>query len=155
MLGTTLLVSATPEGGFKVILLEGKGKVTLANGKSVTLKGGQLVFVLANGGTFSTVFDINLGKLVAGSSLINGFSHPLPSLPLIQTVIKKQNSALAAGTARDSGDSANGLAGVDPGTYQTAAHAPASGAALEAANPQTAGFVLGQNGIGGRPFVSR
>ena len=155
VLGTTLLVSATPEGGFKVILLEGKGKVTLANGKSVTLKGGQLVFVLANGGTFSTVFDINLGKLVAGSSLINGFSHPLPSLPLIQTVIKKQNSALAAGTARDSGDSANGLAGVDPGTYQTAAHAPASGAALEAANPQTAGFVLGQNGIGGRPFVSR
>ncbi len=36
VLGTTLMVSATTDGGFKVILLEGKGSVTLANGKSVT-----------------------------------------------------------------------------------------------------------------------
>jgi len=144
VLGTTLLVSATPAGGFKVILLEGKGKVTLANGKSVTLKGGQLVFVLAGGATFSTVFDINLGKLVAGSSLINGFTRPLPSLPLIQTVIKKQNSALGGA------GSPNVL---DPSTYQTAAHSPLRGSAFEAANPQTPGFVFGQNGIGGRPFA--
>ena len=49
VLGTTLIVSATTDGGFKVILLEGKGSVTLANGKSVILKAGQMVFVLPNG----------------------------------------------------------------------------------------------------------
>src|SRR5450755_135464 len=67
VLGTTLIVSATTGGGFKVILLEGKGKVTLPNGNSVTLKAGQLVFVLPGGTKFSRVLDINLAKLVAGS----------------------------------------------------------------------------------------
>src|SRR5580658_6703404 len=43
VLGTTLIVSSTPDGGFKVILLEGTGKVTMPNGKSVNLHAGQMV----------------------------------------------------------------------------------------------------------------
>jgi len=75
VLGTTLIVTATRDGGFKVIMLEGKGTVTLSDGKSVTLKAGQMVFVLPGGTTFSSVLDINLEKLAANSQLIHGFSH--------------------------------------------------------------------------------
>ena len=135
VLGTTLIVSATPDGGFKVILLEGKGTVTLPGGASATMRAGQLVFVLP-GGTLSRVLDINLGKLVGGSLLINGFPDELPSLPLILAAVNQQNSQLASGNATDTGEPAdhfagsqppgNGLNTIDPGTYQNAAHPPLS-----------------------------
>ncbi len=128
VLGTTLIVSSTPDGGFKVILLEGTGKVTMANGKSVTLHAGQMVFVLPNGGGLSQVLTINLGKLVGGSTLVNGFTQPLPSMPLIQAAIEQQNQLLASGDAVDTGDSpedttdgkSKKLKPVDVGTYQIA-----------------------------------
>lgn len=97
VLGTTLIVSSTGTGGFKVILLEGHGKVTLPNGKSATLNAGQLVFVLPGQTEFDHVLEINLGKLVAGSTLVNGFSTPLPSLPLIQAAINHQIQELNNG----------------------------------------------------------
>jgi len=134
VLGTTLIVSATTGGGFKVILLEGSGQVTLANGKSVTLKAGQLVYVLPGGTTFSAVLDINLDKLVAGSLLINGFSHELPSLPRIKQAVAGQNAELASGKTVDTGVPAdyfvnppahgNGISTIDTGNYQTAAPPP-------------------------------
>jgi FecR protein len=134
VLGTTLIVSSTTGGGFKTILLEGKGRVTLANGKSVTLKAGQLVFVQPGGTTFSPVLDINLDKLVAGSQLVNGFSHDLSSLSLIQKAIDGQKSDLASGKTLDTGVPAdnfvnppnrgNGLDTMDPGVYQVAMHPP-------------------------------
>ena len=129
VLGTTLIVTATVDGGFKVILLEGKGRVTLPNGNSVTLKAGQLVFVLPGGTKFSRVLDINLAKLIAGSLLVNGFSHPLPSQPLIQAAIDEQNLQIASGRAVDTGNPpsiAIGLNSLDPGSYQNAAHPPLS-----------------------------
>ncbi len=139
VLGTTLIVSATAPGGFKVILLEGTGTVTLPGGTSATLHAGQLVFVLP-GGTLSPVLDINLGKLVTGSQLVKGFPDELPSLPLILAAINQQNSQLASGSATDTGEpadhfagsqaSGNGLNSVDPGTYQNAAHPPLSAGQL-------------------------
>ena len=125
VLGTTLIVSATVDGGFKVILLEGSGEVTLPNGKSVKLKAGQMVFVAPGGTEFSSVLNINLEKLIAGSLLVNGFGQPLPSAPLIQDAMKKQNARLAAGEATDTGKPVeSGLAAVDHGAYQTAARPP-------------------------------
>jgi hypothetical protein len=134
VLGTTLIVSSTTGGGFKTILLEGKGRVTLASGKSVTLKTGQLVFVRPGGKAFSPVLDINLAKLVAGSELVNGFSHELTSLPLIQEAMAAQNSEIASGKIVDTGVPAdnfvnppnrgNGLDTMDPGVYQVAMHPP-------------------------------
>jgi hypothetical protein len=103
VLGTTIIVAATDNGGFKVIVLEGHGRVTLPNGKSVSLKAGQLVFVLPGQTDFDAVLDINLGKLVAGSQLVNGFSIPLASLPLIQRAIDQQKKNIADGRAEDTG----------------------------------------------------
>ena len=61
---------------------------------------------------------------MAGSGLVNGFSHPLPSASLIQAAVDHQNSFIAAGNAVDTGLPANGLNAVDPGSYQAAAHSP-------------------------------
>ena len=148
VLGTTLIASATTNGGFKVVFLEGKGTVTLPNGKVVSLKAGQMVFIQSDGTKFSGVVDINLGKLVAGSTLVNGFSHPLASAPLIQAAVDKQNAALASGDAVDTGLPANGLNAVDPGSYQTAAHAPLT--------VDQTGALFGQKGAGpgGRSFTT-
>jgi hypothetical protein len=125
VLGTTLIVSSTGSGGFKVILLEGHGTVTLPNGKSVTLKAGQLVFVLPGENNFGAVLEINLGKLVGGSNLVNGFSHPLSSLQLIQNAINNQNKELKNGGLRDTGTTpenfnpgpGNGTDTIDNNTY--------------------------------------
>ncbi len=133
VLGTTLIVSATPNGGFKLVLLEGTGTVTPSGGAAATLHAGQLVYVLP-GGTLSPVLNINLGKLVGGSQLVNGFPDPLSSLPLINDAINAQNSKLKSGKAVDTGlppDAflnppvpGNGLNAVDPGTYQAAVPPP-------------------------------
>ena len=168
VLGTTLIVSSTVEGGLKAVLLEGKGRVTLPGGKSVKLKAGQLVYVLPGGTTFSPVLDINLAKLVAGSQLVNGFANPLPSLPLIQQAIARQNAAIAAGSTVDTGVSAdnfvnppgrgNGLNTMDPGVYQVALHPPLTAGQL--AQLTTKVQPPGQNtptlvfaNAGGRGFV--
>jgi len=111
VLGTTLIVAATDNGGFKVILLEGKGRVTLANGDAATLNAGQMVFVLPGTGGLSPVLDINLGKLVAGSALVTGFSHDLPSTPKIHTAVERQDHEIASGRARDTGEPADSAVG--------------------------------------------
>lgn len=125
VLGTTLIVSSTGTGGFKVILLEGKGTVTLPNGRSVVLKAGQLAFVLPGQTRFGPVLEINLGKLVGGSNLVNGFSTPLSSMPLIQAAINNQNNELKNGKV-DTGltpenfipdPNNNGLNNIDNNTY--------------------------------------
>jgi hypothetical protein len=163
VLGTTIIVSATPDGGFKVILLEGSGTVTLPNGNSATLHAGQLVFVLP-GGTLSPVLDINLGKLVAGSQLVNGFPDQLSSLPLINLAIQNQNSKLKSGKATDTGlppgfflnppVPGNGLNAMDHGTYQMAVPQPLS---LEQYNLLVFGSspngAPGSGGLGGRGIV--
>jgi len=125
VLGTTLIVSSTGNGGFKVILLEGKGTVTLPNGKTAALKAGQLVFVLPGQTEFGRVLTINLGKLVGGSTLVNGFSNPLSSMPLIQAAIDDQNKKLKNGQLNDTGVTpenfnpgpGNGTGTIDNNTY--------------------------------------
>ncbi len=129
VLGTTLIVSATADGGFKVIMLEGSGKITLPNGKSVTLHAGQEVFVLPGGTGFSEVLEINLGQLVAGSQLVNGFPDVLSSMPLIQAAIDKQNNEISSGEVTDTGEPAdnfepgNGFT-IDLGSLESAVIVP-------------------------------
>jgi hypothetical protein len=116
VLGTTIIVAATQDGGFKVIVLEHKAKVTLPSGKSVTLNEGQLVFVLPGQSDFGPVLNINLGKLVAGSLLVTGFSRELPSAINIHAAVEKQDRELATGHATDTGTPADNF----PKTGRTA-----------------------------------
>jgi len=159
VLGTTIIVSATPYGGFKVILLEGHGTVTLPDGTIATLNAGQLVFVLP-GGTLSPVLNINLGKLVNGSLLINGFPDKLTSLPLINDAIRAQDKLLKSGRAVDTGwpvelyfyppMPGNGLDTIDHGTYGTGVPSP-----ILPPGPKIPGSTgpASNGGSGGRGFV--
>src|SRR5215203_742960 len=79
ILGTTLIVAATPDGGFKCILLEGKGKITLPNGESRMLEAGDMITIPSGAQAFGSVYKVDLGKLVEGSQLVNGFDSELPS----------------------------------------------------------------------------
>jgi ferric-dicitrate binding protein FerR (iron transport regulator) len=47
VLGTTLIVASRQDGGFKCVLLEGKGKITLPNGKTRNLEAGDMILVPA------------------------------------------------------------------------------------------------------------
>lgn len=103
VLGTTLIVTTTSNGGFKVLLLEGKGEVRLNNGRRQVLTAGQMSFVLPGADRFAPVINIRLDTLVKGSQLVQGFRQPLPSLNLIQRAIKQQSSLIQKGRAIDTG----------------------------------------------------
>jgi hypothetical protein len=165
VLGTTIIVVATADGGFKLIVLEGQGKATLPTGKSITLEAGQLVFVLPGGKGFSRVYDINLEKLTAASQLLLGFSRELPSLPAVQTAVGKQKKLIAKGRATDTGVSVdnvaagrlgqlgNGLAAVDHNSYGTAVHAPLTPIEIFRIGGQPGGPKGTSGGAGGASVV--
>ncbi len=103
VLGTTLLLVATADGGFKGIVLEGKGKFTLASGASRNLNAGQTVYVLPGNKAFSPTLDINLSKLVSDSGLVKAYSSPLASLNKVNDAISVQDAKLQKGTLTDTG----------------------------------------------------
>jgi FecR protein len=103
VLGTTIVVTATAGGGFKAIVLEGRGQITLPNGNFRTLTAGQVTFVLPGSQRFGPQLNINLGKLVESSRLVQGFENELPSKPVILAAIERQLVLLRTGIADDTG----------------------------------------------------
>jgi len=101
VLGTTIVVTATAGGGFKAIVLEGKGQITLPNGSFRILQAGQVTFVLPGSQRFGPQLNINLQKLVENSRLVQGFETELPSKPVIQAAIERQVALIVAGVAED------------------------------------------------------
>jgi hypothetical protein len=102
VLGTTLIVSTTRSGGFKVIDLEGHVAIKFLTGLRQDLYPGQMTFVLA-GGRPAPVITIRLDTLTKGSQLVQGFAEPLPSLPLIQQQVATQVKQIESGQAQDTG----------------------------------------------------
>jgi hypothetical protein len=103
VLGTTLIVAATPDGGFKCILLEGKGRITLPNGVTRDLEAGDMIYVPAGAQNLDAILKLDLGKLVAGSQLVNGFNSPLPSLGDVRNEVAKQRIAIISGNYQETG----------------------------------------------------
>ena len=100
VLGTTIIGAILDNGGFKIMVLEGQCLVTLRDGATLTLNAGQFVVIPADGNSFGQgAQTFNIGELVSRLLLIQGFSNPLPSLPLIKDAIQAQNTAIANGTA--------------------------------------------------------
>lgn len=126
VLGTTIVVTATPGGGFKAIVLEGKGQITLPNGNFRVLTAGQVTFVLPGSQQFGPQLNINLGKLVESSRLVQGFEGELPSKPVIQEAVERQLLLIRTGKAVDTNTllgnqaTADTVATVDPVTVQQA-----------------------------------
>ncbi|RFC42262.1 MAG: FecR protein, partial [Verrucomicrobia bacterium] len=96
VLGTTLIVGANPSGGFKVMLLEGKGQVTGAKGGSSKLSPGQMSFALP-GKPPTAPLNFALKGNVSGSKLVGGFSKPLASIAKIEAAVNVQQAKIASG----------------------------------------------------------
>jgi len=102
VLGTTIVVTTTPNGGFKVLVLEGEAEIRFLNGLHTTLTPGQMTFVLPGGGT-SPIVIFRLDKETSGSLLVNGFNEPLPSWSKIKTEITRQLILLSNRKLQDTG----------------------------------------------------
>lgn len=102
VLGTTLIVGANPSGGFKVMLLEGKGQVDGAKGGSSKLSPGQMSFALP-GKPPTAPLNFELKGSVGGSKLVGGFSKPLASIAKIEAAVNVQQSKIASGELQTTG----------------------------------------------------
>jgi hypothetical protein len=97
VLGTTIIVVATRDGGFKLLVLEGTGEVRMRNGTRRIVHGGQLVFIPPGGHEPGPVLDFLLDHDVNTARLVVGFKRPLPTLDKIRKEILKQDQEIAAG----------------------------------------------------------
>lgn len=102
VLGTTLIVGANQDGGFKVMLLEGKGEVKGAKGGSAKLSPGQLSFAMP-GKPPTAPLNFQLKGNVANSKLVGGFSKPLASMAKIEAAVKVQQAKIASGELMTTG----------------------------------------------------
>ena len=138
VLGSTLIVAATPNGGFKVIALEDEAEIKLPNGLHQRLNPGQMTYILPGGTHLAPIILFRLDDLTQHSLLVRGFVHPLPSLPLILDEINKQTKLLKTGKVTDTGllagdnASPNQVEVLDANTVQYAANSQAVQTALGA-----------------------
>ncbi len=96
VLGTTLAVSANPDGGFKTSLLEGKGEVKDPKGGKVGLVAGQVTFAKPGGG-LSPALNFDLRAQISNSKLVGGFSTPIASIAKIEAAVAVQQAKIAGG----------------------------------------------------------
>jgi hypothetical protein len=96
VLGTTLAVSANPDGGFKTSLLEGKGEVKDPKGAKVGLVAGQVTFAKPGGG-LSPALNFDLRAQISNSKLVGGFSTPIASIAKIEAAVAVQQAKIAGG----------------------------------------------------------
>jgi hypothetical protein len=103
VLGTTLIVTITQNGGMKVIDLEGEVEVKFLNGLGQSLEPGQMTFILPGGNQLAPIIIFRLDDLTEKSLLVKGFNQPLPSWPLIIQQIEKQIKLIKSGRETDTG----------------------------------------------------
>jgi hypothetical protein len=138
VLGSTLIVTTTPNGGFKVICLEDEVHIKLPNGRHQYLDPGQMTYILPGGGHLAPIILFRLDDLTMHSLLVKGFVHPLPSMPLVVREIDKQTKLIKSGKATDTGllagDNANPnqVEVLDANTVEYATNPQGVGAALGA-----------------------
>ncbi len=113
VLGTTIIVTATSNGGFKILVLEGHASVTYPGGQTVNLGPGQMTFVLpgttggasgggnsgggSTGGTPGPVLNFDLDRETSNANLLTGFSITLPSESLILDASRGQQVLIKNG----------------------------------------------------------
>ena len=103
VLGTTLIVTTTANGGMKVLDLEGTVEVNGTNRLKQKLSPGQMTFILPGGNQLAPIIIFRMDDLTRNSLLVHGFNQPLPSLPLINNQVDKQTKLINSGRATDTG----------------------------------------------------
>ena len=102
VIGTTIIITATPNGGFKLLDLEGQAEVRYLSGLNQTLQPGQMTFVLP-AGSASPIVVFRLDAETKGSALVSGFNTPLDSTSKINSEITQQLLQILNGAAADTG----------------------------------------------------
>jgi len=110
--GTTMIISVSPDGGFKILNLAGTATMKLSSGQTVSLGAGQMSFVLpgAQGGTSGPVLNFDLKKQAQGSGLLNGFTATLPTQSLVADSTQQQQVQIHAGQLTETNQVVLGLA---------------------------------------------
>ena len=101
VLGTTVIVATTTNGGFKVLALEGQVQVKLPNGLKQKLSPGQMTFILPGASQLAPVIIFRLEELVGSSLLVGGFTDTLDSWPLIEAEVARQEKLIHSGRLSD------------------------------------------------------
>jgi hypothetical protein len=101
--GTTVIVEYNPKSYAKYLVLEGTMRVYLKGvlGESVLMHAGQMMIVNPNARRLSEVVDYDLERLWNTSLLVQGFSRPLGSEPLVADAQHVQLERKAAGELLD------------------------------------------------------
>lgn len=99
VMGTTLIVTATANKGFKLLVLEGKAKATLPSGNSIAVTAGQLTVVAPGKSDFGPVLNFRLKEQVAGSALMKGFRTAIASERKVLDSVERQERMIASGRA--------------------------------------------------------
>jgi hypothetical protein len=134
VLGTTLIITTTPSGGFKVLDLEGSVEVNFLNGLNQKLAPGQMSFVLPGGNVLSPIVIFRLDDLTQNSKLVGGFHNQLGSMPLILQQVEQQLADIKSGKYSDTGllvgsdGNSQGIQVIDPNTLQAALNAQTAAA---------------------------
>lgn len=95
--GTTIIVSATSNGGFKVMVLEGHCNVRMQAGRSFDLKAGQLTFILPGQTQPSPPIEFLLDEAITNALLVQGFSSTLDSWDKLELSINQQEDDILNG----------------------------------------------------------
>ena len=90
----TLIIESLENGGYKLIPLEAKGKISTVKGGEIDLIGGRMLLVLGNPSYYGDAYDIDLMLLLRSSMLINAFPTPLPTFDKIGLAIYVQDLKL-------------------------------------------------------------
>jgi len=86
--GTTIIVSATRDGGFKLLVMEGNGYVTLG-GRRSRIPAGHLTFITPGSNRLET-YEYRLSAQVRGAALLQGFNNSGGAVQPFMNEIKKQ-----------------------------------------------------------------
>jgi hypothetical protein len=116
VVGTTIIVTCTPDGGFKVLDLEGEVEITFKNGLHQYLEPGQMTFVLPGGTQRAPIIIFRLDSETKDSLLVSGFANPLPSMPKINAEVTRQLLQILNNQVGDTGLLVGNLA--TPGQVQ-------------------------------------
>lgn len=112
--GTTMIVGATSNGGFKVMLLEGSGRVTHPSGDSRKLNAGQLTFVIPGQNKLGPVINFDLQRATQNSNLVQGFNKKIASQEKINSEVDKQKSQIKNGDKTETNQELGDIKGDKP-----------------------------------------
>jgi hypothetical protein len=101
--GTTIMVGATSNGGFKLMVMEGNSRVILPSGDNKMLKAGQMSYIMPGSKSLGPTLEFDLQRCVQGSDLVEGFNNELGSKGKIDQETNKQQTSFKKGEADPNG----------------------------------------------------